>query len=258
MEITSAQNPRIKQAVKLKNTKERKKTGLILIEGEKEISSAITAGIEIKVLFYAEELAKGEKIKMGGNKTIQVSKNIFQKMAYRENPDGFLAIGVTKKIELSEIKLKENPLLVILESVEKPGNLGAILRSADAAGADAVIIADPKTDVYNPNVIRASLGTVFTNQVATVSNKEALAWLKEKGIKSFAATPSTNKLYTKVDFKNSSAIVIGTEDKGLSEEWLRAADEKIKIPMAGKIDSLNASVSAAIILFEAVRQRNID
>lgn len=257
--IKSAQNARIKQILKLQtSSRERKESGLVLIEGQKEISLALKAEMEIENLFYCAELA-GENndllLLLDEKKVINVAPAAFNKIAYRENPDGFLALAQAKEKKLEQIELSDNPLVIILEAVEKPGNLGAILRSADAARADAVIISDPRTDIYNPNVVRASLGTVFTNQVVA-SNFEAIqTWLKEKKIKTFAATPHTTKNYTKANYKGASAILIGTEHEGLSEKWIEAADEKIKIPMRGQIDSLNASVSLAVVLFEALRQR---
>lgn len=258
--ITSTQNPKIKQAVKLQDAKERRESGLILIEGRKEISLALKAEIEIETLFYCANLAGEENellLLLDRKKVINVTPEVFKKIAYREHPDGFLAVAQAKEIKLEQVKLSKKPLVIILEAVEKPGNLGAILRSADAAKADAVIICDPKTDVFNPNVVRASLGTVFTNQVAVAGFKELQDWLKANNIKTFAATPHTKNIYTKVDYTGPSAILVGTEHEGLSEKWIEAADEKIKIPMKGQIDSLNASVSLAIVLFEAVRQRGI-
>lgn len=258
--ITSNQNPKIKQVVKLQDAKARKESGLILIEGRKEISLALKAEIEIETLFYCAQLAGEDNellLLLDRKKVINVTPEVFKKIAYREHPDGFLAVAQAKEIKLEQVKLSKKPLVVILEAVEKPGNLGAILRSADAAKADAVIICDPKTDVFNPNVVRASLGTVFTNQVAVAGFKELQGWLKANSIKTFAATPHTKISYTKADYTGPSAILVGTEHEGLSEKWIEAADEKIKIPMKGQIDSLNASVSLAIVLFEAVRQREL-
>ncbi len=255
--IKSLQNPKIKQAVKLRQATKRKKEDLIIIEGLPELILAMAADIEISTLFYCPNYTTGKKVPsaISDKAIVEVTPAVFKKAAYREHPDGFIAIAKPKILTLPELKLSKNPLLIILESVEKPGNLGAILRSADAAGVDAVIICDPKTDIFNPNVIRASIGAVFTNQVVACSTGEALDWLKQNKIISMAATPQANKLYTDYSFREPTAIVIGTEHEGLSEKWLKAADEKIKIPMRGKIDSLNASVSTGIILFEAVRQR---
>ncbi|MDD5071309.1 MAG: RNA methyltransferase [Patescibacteria group bacterium] len=256
--ITSAQNPKIKETIKLRKPRERRKEGLIIIEGRQEIEMARQAGLEIIELFYSQDFAGSKTIAGLSEEMITpVVSAVFEKISYRENPDGFLALGKPKYLELDEIKLNKNPLIIILESLEKPGNLGAILRSADAAGVDAVIVADPKTDIYNPNIIRASLGAVFTNQVAVTGAEEIKEWLAKNKIRSLASTPEAKKLYTEADYKGPTAIIMGEEHPGLSQGWLSAAKEKIRIPMAGKIDSLNVSVSAAIILFEAVRQRSL-
>ena len=254
--ITSAQNPKIKEIIRLRKPRERRKENLIIIEGRQEIELARQAGLEIVELFYCQDFAGSKKIAGLSEEIITpVVPAVFEKISYRENPDGFLVLARLKYLELGKIKLSQKPLIIILESLEKPGNLGAILRSADAAGADAVIVADPKTDIYNPNVIRASLGTVFTNQVAAASTEEARNWLAKNKIKSLAATPEAKKIYTEADYKGAVAIIMGEEHPGLSKDWLEKVDEKIKIPMRGKIDSLNVSASTAIILFEAVRQR---
>ena len=259
--ITSTQNPKIKYAVKLRENKERHKSGLIIIEGFRELSLALESNVKIDTLFYCSQFASEANIfppSVDKNIIIKTSEKIFKKIAYREHPDGFLAIAHTPFCSLKNIKLSPRPIVIIIEAIEKPGNLGAILRSADAAGADAVIMADPKTDIYNPNVIRASQGTVFTNQITTAYPEEIKTWLQKNKIISFAATPSAKKIYTTADYKKPCAILVGTEDTGLSDFWLENATEKIKIKMRGKIDSLNVSVSTAIILFEAIRQRNID
>ena len=254
--ITSAQNPKIKEIIRLRKPRERRKENLIIIEGRQEIELARQAGLEIVELFYCQDFAGSKKIAGLSEEIITpVVPAVFEKISYRENPDGFLVLARLKYLELGKIKLSQKPLIIILESLEKPGNLGAILRSADAAGVDAVIVADPKTDIYNPNVIRASLGTVFTNQVAAASTEEARNWLAKNKIKSLAATPEAKKIYTEADYKGAVAIIMGEEHPGLSKGWLEKVDEKIKIPMRGKIDSLNVSASTAIILFEAVRQR---
>ena len=254
--ITSVQNERIKEIIRLRKPRERRKQDLIIIEGKQEIELAEEAGLEIVELFYCQDFAGSKKIAGLSEEIITpVVPAVFEKISYRENPDGFLVLARLKYLELGKIKLSQKPLIIILESLEKPGNLGAILRSADAAGVDAVIVADPKTDIYNPNVIRASLGTVFTNQVAAASTEEARNWLAKNKIKSLAATPEAKKIYTEADYKGAVAIIMGEEHPGLSKDWLEKVDEKIKIPMRGKIDSLNVSASTAIILFEAVRQR---
>ncbi|MDO8668298.1 MAG: RNA methyltransferase [bacterium] len=256
IKIESLDNSKIKSLVKLReSSRERKEQGLFLIEGHREISLAQKGGMEIANLIYSPEYIKKE-LAIDEEKIIEVSKKVFAKISYRENPDGFLAIAKSQEKKLEDIKLSETPLLVVLEAVEKPGNLGAILRTADAAGLDAVIINDLKTDIYNPNVIRASQGTIFTVSVILSSTDETIKFFNEKGIKILATTPDTEKDYTEVDYKEGCAVIMGAEDKGLSVKWLKAAKEKVKITMRGKIDSLNVSVSAAVILFEAVRQRN--
>jgi len=255
MIIESVQNEKIKNLVKLREaSRERKQQSLFLIEGWREINLALKGGVEIENLFYCQDYIKQE-LGIDEEKIIEVSKKVFDKIAYRENPDGFLAVAKAKQEKLKNIKLSAKPLIIVLEAVEKPGNLGAILRTADAVGVDAIIINDPKTDIYNPNVIRASQGTVFTVPTVLSSIKETVEFCKNNKIKIFATTPDTKKEYTEINYKVGCAIVMGAEDKGLSDEWLKTADEKIKIKMSGKIDSLNVSVSTAIILFEASRQR---
>ena len=177
-------------------------------------------------------------------------------MAYRGGTEGVIAELHCKDMSLDSLQVKENPLVVVLEAVEKPGNLGAILRSADAAGADAVIVCDPLTDMYNPNLIRSSIGAIFTVPVATATSEETIKWLKDKGIKIYTAQLQDSEWYYDTNMKGGTAIVMGTEATGLTDVWRKAADAHIKIPMLGRLDSLNVSVSAAILLFEAVRQRN--
>jgi len=263
--ITSSQNPKIKEVIKLRKANQRKKSDLIIIEGEKEIGLALAAGVKIKELFVAPNiinspLERGRGVFSSRTNVIDVtelSSEVFSKISFRENADGYLSLAKPRYLSLEKIKLSKSPLVVILESVEKPGNLGAILRTCDAAGADALIVIDQQTDIYNPNVIRSSLGTVFTKQVVVADFTDVQSWLKKNKIKSYAATPNTDQYFTEMDFRGATAIVIGTEHEGLSDKWLEAADCKIKIPMFGKIDSLNASVSAAVLLYEAVRQRMI-
>jgi len=254
--INSLQNEKIKNIVKLReSSRERAIEGLFIVEGLREIELALLAKVEIENLYYCPTMA-GDTPPLAAENIIEVSEKVFAKISLRENPDGFLALAKIKKLELGKLKLKANPLLIILEAVEKPGNLGAILRTADAAGADAVIINDSKTDIYNPNVIRASQGTAFTVPTLTASVKETLEFCNKNKIKTLATTPVADLDYTKADFGSACAIVLGAEDKGLSQAWLEAAEEKIKINMRGRIDSLNVSVSAAIIVFEALRQRD--
>jgi TrmH family RNA methyltransferase len=269
IKIESLQNEKIKRIIKLRKPSERREAGLIVIEGKKEIEMALVGGVEVQEFYFCPEIGHiaGRRSNVwppsgiGEEKTIEVSREVFQKMSYRDTPDGFLAVFKNLKIQelknLKNLKIDKNFLIIILESVEKPGNLGAILRTADAVGADAVIINDSQTDIYNPNVIRASRGTIFTVPLAIADVPETQEWLKKNKIKSFAATDKAKKDYTKIDFKKSCAIVLGSEDKGLSEKWLDGADELVKISMNGKIDSLNVSVAGAVIAFEARRQRMV-
>ena len=261
--ITSVQNQKIKNLKKLEKAGERREQNLILIEGLREVVLADRAGYEIKELFICEELlteSKGYPLKEVNARhsplaTYSISKSVYDLLAYRETTEGVIATALPKKHALENLSLKKNPLLLVVEAVEKPGNLGAMLRTCDAAAIDAVIICDAKTDLYNPNVIRSSIGTIFTNQIAVCETGEAILFLRQKNIITYAAGLRANKFHYEQNFKTASAIVVGTEATGLSEEWMNAADEKIKIPMLGKIDSLNVSVSAAVLLFEAVRQR---
>lgn len=255
--ITSTQNPKIKSLLALEKPRERRKQCLFLIEGMKEIGLAIKAGYKIGNLFYCEEIISREEL---GNwvderLVIPVSKPVFDKIAVRENSGGVIAVAEMKPHRLDDVKLSKSPLVLVLESVEKPGNLGAILRTADAAGVDAVVICDPQTDFYNPNVIRSSVGCVFTKQVASASSEETIAWLRKNNIKIFCAYLNTSRPYHQIDFKQPSAIVMGTESTGLSDIWVKSADANIIIPMHGMVDSMNVSVSAAVLVFEAVRQR---
>lgn len=258
--ITSVQNPKIKNIVKLQQkSSERRKQNLVVIEGMREISLAIKSGIQFKTLFICPNIISIDVVMTNVNINVQrfeISTEIFEKLAYRDSTEGVIALVEPQQLKLENIKLQENPLVIVLESVEKPGNLGAILRTADAAKVDAVIICDPLTDIYNPNIIRSSVGCVFTNQVIACSTDETINWLKENGIKSYAAALTANKYYHEKDFTQPTAIVIGTEADGLTEKWLKGADEQIIIPMSGEIDSLNVSTSTAILVFEAMRQRN--
>lgn len=255
--ITSLHNFAIKQIIKLRQASERKSQSLIIIEGFAEIKLAAKAGLSLEALYYCEEWASKEHSpsQIMNKELSVVPKAVFKKISYREHPDGFLALAKPFYLSLPDITLGASPLLLILEAVEKPGNLGAILRSADAAGVDAVLVCDAQTDIYNPNVIRASLGTVFTTQVAVCSTAQAISWLEKNSISVYAATPHARKSYAEADYRGALGIAIGTEHEGLSQAWLQTAAQKIKISMQGRIDSLNASVSAAIILFEAIRRR---
>ena len=254
--ITSTSNSRIKEILALEKARTRKETGLFILEGVKEIGMAITAGYEIEILLWCPDLV-GEQltIKHSAPQTIQISAEIFSRLAIRENSGGLLAVAKSKSHALNKISLGKNPLVIVLESVEKPGNLGAVLRTADAAGVDAVIICDPQTDLYNPNVIRSGLGSLFTMQVAVTDSASAISFLKERGIGIYCTHLEASVPYDTINYTESSAIVMGTEATGLSGIWTAAATKNIIIPMFGEVDSMNVSVSAAIVTFEAIRQR---
>lgn len=256
MKITSTSNPRIKQVIDLHKPRERREQGLFIIEGEKEIGFAADSGINIKTVFYAAPIIN-QKSKIKNAEWIEVTDNVYSRMAYRDDSSGMIAVAETKKFSLEKIKLSKNPLLILIEKVEKPGNLGAILRTADAAKVDAVIVCDQQTDLLNPNVIRSSLGTLFTNQIAQTNSEEAIEWLKKNKIKIFSTSPDAKSFYHEINLNQPCAIVMGSEAEGLSKIWFDESDELIKIPMAGKIDSLNVSVSTAIVVFEVVRQRKL-
>jgi len=218
----------------------------------------------IKTLLYLEDLISKERIlslfeQQEIPELISISKSVYQKIAYRETTEGIIAIATSKPHSLTELHLKsENPLILVAEAPEKPGNLGALLRTADAANLDAVLIANPKGDLYNPNVIRSSVGCLFTNAIACGSNEEIIAFLRENKVSIYTASLEASKNYTEVDFKGPSAIIMGTESIGLTPLWMNNTDQNIIIPMSGQIDSMNVSVSAAILIFEAKRQRNFN
>ncbi|GHT26491.1 rRNA methyltransferase [Bacteroidia bacterium] len=252
--ITSLQNSRIKN-ICLLGTKatERRQQQLFVLEGAREIGLASAGKYLFEAVFVCPELLKTADYPR--ENVYEVSEAVFQKIAYREGSDGILALARPKSHALDELQLPDNPFVIVLEAVEKPGNLGAILRTADAAKADAVIVCDPTTDIYNPNVIRSSIGCLFTVPVAVCSNEDALNFLKSRHIRTFAAELTAAQWYQNTNFTAPSAIVMGTEADGLTEFWLKHADTRIKIPMRGIIDSLNVSVSTAILTFEAMRQR---
>ena len=237
--------------------KARKQSGTFLIEGKREIEIAMKGGYEIEtILFVAEICSENEAQKLSRNsELIEISKDIYQKLAYRDTTEGILAVAKAKSMQLSDLKLSENPLILIAESPEKPGNIGALLRTADAANLDAVIIANPKSDLYNPNVVRSSVGCLFTNQIATGTTTEIIAFLKERKINFYCATLQNSTSYHTQDYTSPTALVVGTEATGLTQEWRDATTQNIIIPMQGEIDSMNVSVAAAILIFEAKRQR---
>lgn len=261
MIITSRQNPKIKTVMQLRKRKVRDELRLMLIEGYEELTMAVKSSIAVQQVFYCPELMlQATQVALLGHiahaEHIEVSRDVFEKIAYRESPDGWLAVAPELSARLADIQLPSQAALVIIcETVEKPGNLGAILRTADAVGADAVVAADPITDWSNPNIIRASKGAVFSVPVASASTEVLLAWLKANNIAILAATPDTDVQYTSVDLQKPVAIAVGTEKHGLTSRWFDEAEHKVRIPMKGKIDSLNVATSAAIIAYEVLRQR---
>lgn len=257
--ITSARNERIRQVLELQEkSRTRRALGLFVVEGRRELEHCLEAGYELDSVFWCPEILPELPLELiGGDVPVsELTAELYGRIAYRGGTEGLVARVKARPHTLEDLALKDNPLIVVLESVEKPGNLGAVFRSADAAGADAVIICDPLTDLYNPNLIRSSIGGVFTVQSAVCDSASAISWLKARGMKILTAQLQDSSWYYDVDMKGGTAIVIGTEATGLTEQWREAADAHIRIPMLGALDSLNASVSAAILLFEAVRQRN--
>lgn len=262
-EITSVQNTLIKEIVLLREkSRNRKKQGVFIIEGKREVELAIRGKYELQVLLYQKDMFSEDDLAEFLNlckspfDVIQISKEVYEKLSYRSSTEGVIAVAKSKLHSLDSLHFRcDNPLVLVAEAPEKPGNIGALLRTADAAGIDAVLIANPKTDLYNPNIIRSSVGCIFTTQIAMGSTTEIISFLKEKNIQIFCAALSASKPYTEISFTGASAIVVGTEDKGLTEQWLANSSQNIVIPMSGVIDSMNVSVAAAILIFEANRQR---
>ncbi len=271
--ITSLQNPRVKQLVKLRDRRPRDEAGVFLVEGYRQIVRALDKGIALTELYICPEWYLGDqgnepaliaRAQEAGAKVFQLTKDAFAKVAYRERPDGLLAVAPQWRRTLADLetllarkihKPRPDPFLLVVEAIEKPGNLGTILRSADAAGVDALIVCDPVTDLFNPNVVRASTGVVFSVPVIIAESAQVRPWLATRGIRSVATTPSATDLYTDIDLRGPLAIVMGSEQYGLSDYWLREADARVLIPMAGQADSLNVAMATIITLFEAVRQR---
>jgi TrmH family RNA methyltransferase len=257
LDITSLQNPKIKYIVKLREDKrQRQRDGVMLVEGYDELTLALSSGLKPQSLLTAPELVS-RSIEIPFADITTVTRAVFEKISYRDNPDGWLGIFPIPKTSLDDLKMSASPLVIVTESVEKPGNLGAILRTADAAYVDALLVCDPRVDLWNPNVVRASRGAVFTVPTVEVDSSTALAWLRSRKMRVLAATPSAEVLYTDIDLKQPVAIAVGTEDEGLTEFWMQNADLKVKIPMMGKINSLNVSIATALITYEVVRQRSV-
>ncbi len=257
-EITSVQNPLIKSLLLLQEkSKARKQTGTFTIEGKREIELARKGDYSIETILFLSDVisAKEASDLSGGAELISINKDVYQKLAYRDTTEGIIAVAKSKTLTLSTLNLSETPLILVAEAPEKPGNIGALLRTADAANLDAVIIANPKSDLYNPNIIRASVGCLFTTQIATGTTAEIIAFLKQHKINIFCATLQNANQYHVENYTDATAFVVGTEADGLTQEWRDAATQNIIIPMQGEIDSMNVSVAAAILIFEAKRQR---
>jgi TrmH family RNA methyltransferase len=257
--ITSTQNPFIKQLVQLQEkAKTRRQSGTFLIEGQREIMLAKKGGYVIETVLFLPEMVDEATVRSlaGRNaELVQINKEVYQKLAYRDTTEGIIAVAQSKSLELADLELGKKPLILVAEAPEKPGNIGALLRTADAANLDAVIIANPKSDMYNPNIVRSSVGCLFTNNIATGSTDEVIAFLKERNINIYCATLQDSTPYHTQDYTAPTALVVGTEATGLSEKWREASTQNIIIPMQGEIDSMNVSVAAAILIFEAKRQR---
>ncbi len=258
-QITSAQNPYIKQLVLLQEkAKARRETGTFLIEGQRETELARKGGYEIETALFVPDMLSEMQVKnLVGRQAelIEISREVYQKLAYRDTTEGIIAVAKSKSLRLEDLELGTNPLILVAEATEKPGNIGALLRTADAANLDAVIIANPKGDLYNPNIVRSSVGCLFTNNIATGTTEEVIAFLKSKDINIYCATLQDSTGYHTQDYTTGTALVVGTEATGLSDEWRTASTKNIIIPMQGTIDSMNVSVAAAILIFEAKRQR---
>jgi TrmH family RNA methyltransferase len=264
MVITSKQNPKIKTVAGLRKRREREQAGVTLVDGYEELSCALDAGISIETLYYCPELMggddQGQRLKQllaTGIEAYELTRPVFEKIAYREGPDGWLAVVPAPRADLESLVLKENPLILLFETVEKPGNIGAMLRTADAAGVDAVISVDSVTDWGNPNIIRGSKGALFAVPVADADAKTAREWLRKHNIVVVASTPDTTTSYTSPDLTKGVALTVGSEKYGHTKYWLDNADAKVRIPMSGKVNSLNVATSAALLMYEAVRQRGI-
>jgi TrmH family RNA methyltransferase len=262
LRITSRQNPRIKEAVRLRSSRERQRRSRFIIDGAREITRAIEAGITPIEAYICDELCTSDEslqavaaIDRTNAEVLQVSAEVYEKLAFGDRRDGVVIVAQRHGKSLADLRLPANPIVAVLEGLEKPGNLGAILRSADAAGVDAVIVADGRTDLFNPNTIRASLGTVFRANVCEASTSETIDWLRSKGVPILAARPDAQKLYTEIDLRSGVAIVLGSEADGLTEAWQSTDITAVKLPMHGIADSLNVSTTAAVLFYEALRQR---
>jgi TrmH family RNA methyltransferase len=262
--LTSTANPRVKAAVALRDRRERDRTGLTVVDGARELRRGLDAGASVVEAFICEPLLAGEDARAvldrlaANDVTVHlVTESVFARVSFGERAEGVVAVARVPSLELANIALPVNPLVVIVERVEKPGNVGAVLRSADGAGADAVIAADARTDPFNPNAIRASVGTVFSVPIAVASTPDTLDWLRGHGLRIVAARVDADRLYTETDLTGPLAIALGAETDGLSAAWSAPGIAPVRLPMLGVADSLNVSVSAAIVLYEARRQRGL-
>jgi len=262
LQLTSRQNPRVKQANALRNRRDREETGLTLLEGYRELTRALEYGMTLRECFFCpaqflgeNELPLLDNLAAHGVEVFEVPDHILRQLAYRERPEGLIATAVMKEHRLEDLPVRDGGFYLVAEAIEKPGNLGSMLRSADAAGVDGLILCDKGTDIYNPNVIRASTGALFSVPLAVTDSASALAWLRQHGLRTLAATPHTEQNYTEIDMKAGIAIVVGREQTGLTDFWMNQADLQVKIPMLGKIDSLNVATATTILLYEAARQR---
>lgn len=261
--ITSPANPAVKRLVKLRSRRRRDQEGVFIIEGYRELAKAAAADLAVDELYLCEELFLGAnepalaaRIEASGARLRRLAPAPFRKAAYRDRPEGLLAVAPQFDTSLSRLELPADPLLLVAEAIEKPGNLGNMLRTADAAGAAAVLAADPGADPFNPNAVRASLGSLFTVPLAVCTSAEALAWLESRGVRPVAASPAAATPLWEIDLTGPAAVAVGSEQYGLSEPWLDGRCPAARIPMAGAADSLNAASAAAVLLFEAVRQRS--
>ncbi len=262
VQITSTQNPRVKNVLKLNKRADRDEQGLLLVEGYRELKRALDNGWMPRELYFCRDLFLGsnedELLRCSaerGASLFDCSETVLRKLSYRDRPEGLLAVGPQIRYSLADITFRSVPFLVVAEAVEKPGNLGTILRSADAAGVDGMLVCDRCTDISNPNVVRASIGTLFSVKVVEASTDDALAWLRARHIQIVSATPHADMLYTEADLAQPVSIVVGSEQYGLSTRWMNEADIKVRIPMLGQADSLNVASATTILLYEVVRQR---
>ena len=262
MRIESLQNPRIKSAIRLRDRRDREQEQLFLIEGYRETRRALDCGWRLQRVFYCPSFFLGdseqsllEAAARGGAELLETSAPVFSKLSYRDRPDGLLAVAPQRRLTLEDLPHRPAPLWVVAESIEKPGNLGTILRSADAVGADGVLLCDPQTDLYNPNVVRASVGTLFSVPTVMTSSQAALTWLRQQGCSIVAATPHAQQVCWEAPLRGALAIAFGTEQLGLSPLWMEAADLPVRIPMKGSADSLNVAMAATVLLYEIMRQR---